>query len=219
MKKKLIFLFLLVMLPVAHALSYSVVLHYDTEKFTLQDAAVVSAAPSPSSAGNRYTVRMLSFKEKVLFDTSFNLNADAVYSMPLDKSTLAAKNAAQRKTVNLLLPYYPHAKSLEIAKEGEVLLLVDLSRFSTCNENGVCDSSESQSACPQDCTCGNKICEPTENYMLCSADCPPEQQKPESKLALSPTVLWLIGGFALLLFCCTVFWFIRQKNINKQGKR
>lgn len=161
----------LLMLPVAHALSYSAVFNYEGNTFILEDIMVIGAAPAPPSSGNDYTARILSSGGAVLFETTFNLPTEGLYSIPLDKSMAERSHPARKTSFDLLLPYYSNAKTLQILKDGSLLFEADLAAFSICNEDGKCDASESPDACPRDCTCGNGNCETSESYHRCSTDC------------------------------------------------
>ena len=163
----------LVLLPQAFAqsLSYSVVIGYDNGALSLKDILLIKASPMPASKTEEYTARIISFKEDILFETAFNVNLEPFYSIPLSKETAKAPQKLTKTTFDLLLPYYANAKSLRILKNDNMLLEVDLSKFSTCNENKICDGSESPEACPGDCTCGNNVCDADENYFACFLDC------------------------------------------------
>ncbi len=175
MKPLSVLLMLVIFLPNAFALSYSAYFTYEGDKMALGGITLTDAAPAPSSKGNAYAARVLSFQNEVLYETTFNLFTEGFYSIPLDKGMAHGSNQVQKTSFDLLLPYFPHAKKLQILKNGSVLLDVDLSEFSSCNENRMCDGSESPDTCPGDCTCGNRFCDAGENYMKCSADCPSGQ--------------------------------------------
>lgn len=158
-------------LSFANTLSYSVVIEYNEGAFSLKDILLVKAAPMPVAKSGDYTARVISFRGDILFETAFNMNLEPFYSIPLSKETAKPSKKLTKTNFDLLLPYYANAKSLQILKGKEILFKTDLSKFSTCNENKICDGSESLEACPSDCTCGNNVCDTNENYMMCSSDC------------------------------------------------
>jgi len=173
MKKLIVLLITLALLPqvFADTLSYSVIINYDNETLSLKDILLIKASPMPADKTGEYTTRIVSFKGDLLFETNFNINLDPLYSMPLSKETATSSKRLTKTSFDLVLPYYSNAKIIKILKENKLLLEIDLSRFSACNENHVCDGAESVSSCPGDCTCGNNICDANENYMKCSSDC------------------------------------------------
>lgn len=152
-------------------LSYSLSIHYDLGTLGLADILLIEATPMLSVMGNDYTARILSYKGEVLFESTFNIQLLLLNSQPLDSTEPAPNMELTETTVDLLLPYYPNAKEIVILKKDVALLTIDVSRSSLCNENAVCDESETFETCPLECTCGNEICEAAENYMLCSEDC------------------------------------------------
>ncbi len=177
MKKiKFIFVFLISILLIpsalADSLSYSAAIHYRNWQFELKNIILTEAASAPKSEVGEYTAKIISFKNDVLFETKFNINLVKFYGLPVSKETaILPPEELAETTIDLLLPYYPNAKTLQILKNDAVLLEADLSNFATCNENNVCDKLETIETCPKDCTCGNRVCDGNENYVSCSTDC------------------------------------------------
>ncbi|MBI2651987.1 hypothetical protein HYX00_00855, partial [Candidatus Woesearchaeota archaeon] len=193
----------------ADTLSYSVVIGYDNGALSLKDVLLIKASPMPASETGEYKARILSFKGDVLFETAFNVNLEPFYSMPLSKETVKPPQKLTKTTFDLVLPYYANAKSIQILKNNNLLLEIDLSKFSTCNENKVCDGSESLEACPGDCTCGNNVCDANENYMICSSDCPPKQ----NGSAISKNLFLYFGiGFIILVI---IVLFLKRGSLGK----
>lgn len=172
---KLVVLFVTILLlpsVLAQSLSYSAAIHYSNGKFELKSIVLAEASSTPKSEAGEYTARLFSFSNNILFETKFNINLVKFYGLPVSKETaIRPPEQLNEADIDLLLPYYPNAKILQIVKNEEVLLEVDLSKFATCNENNMCDGKENRETCPSDCNCGNGICDANENYLACSVDC------------------------------------------------
>ncbi len=216
MNKVIALLAALILLPqvFADTLSYSVVVDYDNGALSLKDILLIKASPMPASKTGEYTARILSFKDETLFETAFNVNLEPFYSMPLSKETAKLPQKLTKTTLDLVLPYYANAKKIQILKNNNLLLEIDLSKFSTCNENKICDGSESLEACPSDCTCGNKVCDANENYLKCSSDCAPEQ-----KGLFASKSLFLYFGISLIIVALIVLFLKKKQKSNKNKKK
>ena len=184
--KWLFFLFVaLILLPVALAdtLSYSITLSHEPDgRLILKDLSLVNVAASKQSAGEGFALRVISFKGEILYNTTFNAAPIRFYGLPISKATAAQPmQSSQASLVDLVVPYYRNAKSIVILKGESVVLSIDASRFSVCNENAACDGSETADTCPGDCTCGNGACDANENHVTCSADCERPKESGNSK--------------------------------------
>lgn len=215
MKKIIALIAALVLLPVVFAdtLSYSVMIEYDEGSFSLKDILLIKASPMPVSKTGEYTARIISFKEESLFETAFNVNLEPFYSIPLSKETAKAPKKLTKTTFDLLMPYFANGRSLQIMRNDELLFETNLSKFSTCNENSVCDAFESVESCPSDCACGNNLCDENENYMLCSSDCTPRQKSlfEPGKAVYASVAIALLSVFLIFLR--------KKRRLNKDIKK
>jgi|SRR3989338_2564743 len=214
--RKIIFLtILLVLMPAVFAdiLSYSVFIEYSNGALSLKDILLIKATPMPASETGEYTARIISFKEEVLFESAFNVNLEPYYSFPLSKETAKSSRKLTKTTFDLLPPYYVNAKSFQILKNDNMLLEVDLTKFSTCNENKICDGSESLQSCISDCTCGNNVCDANENYMVCSSDC---AQVQKDSFASKSLFMYFGIGFIIIVL---IILFLKLQKSNKNKKK
>ena len=153
-------------------IAYSLLVHFSSGKFNLETIDLIESGSMPAEKGNEYAVQVMSFSGYVLFETTFNAKLQ-VFDADIEFLT--------ERTIDLLLPYYPTAKSIIIKKGRQQFLEIDVSKYSLCNENGKCDGNETLKFCPKECSCGNTLCDAEENYVTCSRDCPSGQQDGDSE--------------------------------------
>ncbi len=229
----LIFIAILCLIPaaVATSLSYSLSLAYEANTFSLKHVTLSSVAPQPALLNQQYTIQILSFKQAVLYETTFEAVVPVFYSEPLvlDHSYQTQKTSTP---IDLVLPYYPNAEKIVILSNKSLLFEIDVSPYSVCNENEQCEAKESPQACSMDCTCGNKVCDEHETYLQCSTDClsgeddgacdkiadgicDPDCRKKEDFDCKGAGFSTLIIGLfmtAVIITCACVFYLKRKKK-------
>lgn len=156
--------------------SYSILLNYDSGKFNLENILLIESQPMPVSEGNEYKAQVVSFSKRILYETSFTVQLIIFHAPPATAEGEIPQSKESdifltKTTVDLILPWYPNAENILITRNESKVIEIDVSRFSMCNENAVCDGNETLKFCPNECTCGNGICEPEENYVKCQRDC------------------------------------------------
>ncbi len=210
----------------ANALSYSAAIHYSNGSFELNEALLVQAAPAKPSSTGEYSAKLVSFRNKPLFETRFNLNLEKIYGLPISEETAQLPSEKTNETtIELSLPYYSNAKTLQITKGGEVLLQAGLEKFAACNENNACGNLESFESCPTDCACGDKKCAETENPLSCPTDCPaptPKQtagQGQEGGQAIPDYVQYAFLAIIALAALAVAARTIEQKTSTGNKKR
>ncbi len=199
---------LLVSMPAAYAdaLSYSLSLQYDSGNFSLKGIDLVGAASPRETSDGEYVAKITSFRGETLYSTSFNVNSNRFYGLPISKGTVQAPASLTKIPVSLLLPYFPNAKSITILKTEAALLTINASQFSACNENSVCDVNEGSDTCPTDCACGNQKCDSNENYNTCSKDCPAK-----SNQGNMDNIVYYAAG---LIIALVIIGFVGKKVIS-----
>lgn len=166
-------------------LLYTLTVDYQAGKISISDIRrfqIDEPLDTQSSKGS-YILRVFSFTGELLYRTNFEFQLE-LFGVPpsewfddqgnqihIPNATETGLTILEESSLVLVVPYYNNANWVGIFQDDVLLAERDLSEYSTCNENGVCDESETIELCPQDCTCGNWICDSKEDYFSCSRDC------------------------------------------------
>lgn len=149
MNKLIIVILLILALPsiaAAEDLSYVVVMKFDGSSFTPEslDLAAGSAPDIILQPEDGYIAKVISFSEKELYLFKFTASLH-VYDAPFQP---------EEKFIQLIFPHFDNAEMLEIYSPDnkKLMLSIDLSDYSICNEDEVCDASEDLEHCASDCT-------------------------------------------------------------------
>jgi len=143
--------------------SYSFTLKYKDGKLNLTSIGLLDGtAPDRLNQPEvGYTLKVVSFKNEVLY--SFKFSIDTTILSAADPSwfdeegnQIYIPNETQKTinetSINLIFPYFKNAKTVDIFDQNNTLVLsIDISKYATCNTNGVCDHNENYNICPEDC--------------------------------------------------------------------
>ncbi|MBU2637576.1 MAG: hypothetical protein KJ955_01240 [Nanoarchaeota archaeon] len=126
-------------------------------EFTVKDTGEVTLDSQPElvegypdhklQPEDGFNAKVLSVKGEEIY--SFNFSVEFWF---YDNPTILTE-----KPVLIIFPYYRNVQEAKIYdKEDKLVLTVDLSGYTTCNENAVCniDIGENEELCPSDCKTG-----------------------------------------------------------------
>ena len=218
-------------------LSYSLTLDYDNGVITTEDLELIegSAPDRNIQPENGYTANVISFDDEILYSFKFAFATTISYALPrewFDENGTqiyfpneTEQTALDQTTEVLIIPYYETAKSIEIYDPDDIrILLVDVSEYSICNLNEICDGDESPETCPQDCTPGSidNYCNAV-NDGICDPDClagEDEDCAPVSPI-ISIDLLGIVIGIAIAIGLLSVYWHLnkKEKRIEKKLKK
>lgn len=146
MRLILIFLLAAVIIPFASAseLLYSIKLDM-SEDIELSEVKLIEGEMpyQLSEYVEHYEAKLISFKGEELQVINFTIS-DFAYD--IDEPVKASVKY-------LILRYFVNGKSVKLYNpEDREILEIDVSQFSRCNEDEVCDFNENTKSCPSDCT-------------------------------------------------------------------
>lgn len=96
-----------------------------------------------SEYAENYEAKTLSFKGEELEIVNFTIS-DFAYDSP---------EPIKASTKYIILRYFVNGRAVKLYDpDGKEILEVDVSQFSRCNEDGICDFNENVKGCPGDCT-------------------------------------------------------------------
>lgn len=162
---------------------FSLTIHYKNGELSKEDAFLIQSSQKiePSKIGD-YSLKMYSFNNELLYESKFSISLEKNFEPNPDwfddeGNQIVFPNETSISTVDetsftLFVPYFHNVEKIKIFKDEKLKLEIDLSEFSICNENGICDNKETNELCPEECLCGNGKCDNTESYATCSQDCP-----------------------------------------------
>lgn len=108
-----------------------------------------------------YLLELISFNNEILFSRKFDFpvltyapppewfdeKGNQIYFPDSDEKLLERPDS-----IILKIPYFQNGKEIVISRNDEKILNIDVSVFANiCNNNGICDGSESFRSCPQEC--------------------------------------------------------------------
>lgn len=140
--------------PVANKI-FSLVLNYNNGSLAAVDISVTDGfAPDrkiqPESG---WKAEIISFNDSTLESFKFQIPNMLSLSPPLEGQGLPP-GLITLSNINftLIMQYYSDAKHLNFYNESNAKILsLDVSKFATCNLNGICESGESYEICSADC--------------------------------------------------------------------
>jgi hypothetical protein len=155
--KKIIFIlmFLICLSSVSAQISYFFEVKYDLEnnKLELNDLDLIEDGDVYSdSEFVTHDIKLFSFNDEVLYNYSYYWNAMASYDyFPLDDNTIGPEKP-NYDLLQLNIPYFRNGKEIRVTDlSTREMVIIDVSKYASCNEDYVCDFGEDERSCPEDC--------------------------------------------------------------------
>lgn len=179
--------------------SYVIHLYYDGKKLVPDnstrfqyDVIVESFEQQTVNPGNPYSGKIISVKNEIL--ATFLFDPKYVGS-PIGRGPLDVK-----------APYFSNAKTINLFDDtGKQIMAINASETVVCNENNVCDASETYFSCPSDC----------KSQPLFS---PAVSETPVQTESGSKTMLWLILG-AIGIIVVVISTIVRRRHRGQESSR
>ena len=141
---------------------YGIVLSGSGDSISIESFSLVSGPSRGSYDEAKYTIRLFSYSGIVLYEDKFDFNPRVTYAAPRewfdeesnqvvfsDGNEASPGDVVSYKTI--FVPYFVNGKEIAIFEGDKELDRIDVGKYATCNENGVCDSFESFDICNVDC--------------------------------------------------------------------
>tara|TARA_Y100000310_G_scaffold310546_1_gene355905 strand:- start:553 stop:1263 length:711 start_codon:yes stop_codon:yes gene_type:complete len=128
---------------------FQLILEYDQGSVTQENLLIVpgKSSDNPVTFGP-YKLDVEDGNEEVLYEEYF----DFFKRVPFDEYDDESFYLQQTVSKELIFPYFEEAISIKIYDVGEESVILEIPLKTTCNENGVCDPTETPGSCPNDCS-------------------------------------------------------------------
>lgn len=185
--------------------SFYVNLDYSNGEISLSPATVKPVKAGILSLNGYFTANLLDENNNIIYSSEIPLPIIEFPAMEISEKPLINNEL----TLPLTLPFNPNTKTLEIARNNQILATTSLAIFTDRCGDGVCQSSENHVKCPTDCALENdNFCQSGQ----CDPDCPNYEQ------CLSPqedkNYFWLVLFIALPLLVIAIILFKSRKTAS-----
>jgi len=215
---------------------YSLSLNYLKGEISVKDISVVqSVFIEPKTIKDDYRLEIISFAGEILYEQTFGFALEILFEPPREwfddkgrqiyfPSENETRQQLEESSLDIILPYFPDAKSINIYNNDYALLMrIDVTRFSITCGNNICEPSESYFDCRQDCSSGRE-----DNYCdgvadnICDPDCSIERDVDcelieSDEKGSKPNILALIIALIVLVAIIVFGYFEFRKMKDKKS--
>lgn len=176
-------------------ISYSVKIDFENNGIFINSVKLVEGAASKAYKYDpyEYELKLISFKNEIIDSKKFNL--------PLYAEDIGKK--VTKGSIAISLPYHSEGQMIVLAKDGKDITQIDVKYLATCNQNDFCESLETKTECPEDCT---KNIEPKEII----------EAAQEERIEEMPAANRLVFVIAALLLIIILLIYFARKVGNKR---
>jgi hypothetical protein len=230
----LFFITIAIVASIAHAddVSYSLTIKYENGTIIPLDIGLIGGK-SPerlNQPDEGYRLKIISFKDEILY--SFRFDIETIRNYALDPEWFdengtqiyfptETKNLSTETTLVIIFPYFRNAKIVEIYNPNNTIaVVIDVSKYATCNHDNVCGLNENYNTCPEDCPSGSRdeYCDGIKDGR-CDLDCIPEKDVDCRDYFV---IAICITGFLLIAITLFVYYLIKKRrgeNVKLLGRK
>jgi len=205
-------------------LAYNININYDNDSLSLESLTLEHSYISKQSSNETYIIELFDIYGNKVYNNSFSFPLDAFISVfgCIDNETFNSTRCnfpshieLNSATQNIVIPYNPTSKNLEIRNlDGELELSIDVLKYAEYCGDGKC--TESYLSCPADCK------ETAEEKTISSKY--KEQDEIKNNKGLWNTILewkyYILGSIGLIIILGMIIKFRHKKQeFDSQTRR